>query len=451
MGKGGRALVVLLAGACDDGGRALPAPDRIQWARSIGGPGEDVTQSLGLGPIEQGILALRSDGELEVGGRRFPAAPLPRTVLVRFDRDGGLTPLTTLSPGEQAGPVDLFELSVATDALQNMALAGTLAGDDFALEDGTVLPRQDANGFEPFVALLDPSGRALWARRGERARVQRLVAGPEGFWVAGRAQGEVTFGEVRTSTEDGDGFVARFGPAGALERFVRFSAPGLILRALDVGPNAVWVAGQTEGGALEIDGLERFEGAGAFLARLDPGRATVLGVRTAILSPATVTLQGVRASGDGAFLFGRYTGDPEGLPQGRDDVWVGRTDAGGALVALGSLQVRGQVSLSGGAADAAGGLWVSGSFRDQLRFGETVLDSGGGLVGFLGRFDASGRPDWIDTLGAGPGVRAAAQLGATPSGDVVLAGVYEGEVSLLDRSLVAAGQTDVLLVRYRSR
>ncbi|MEM1024100.1 MAG: hypothetical protein AAGD10_05935 [Myxococcota bacterium] len=444
-------LIPLLVWGCDDSGTPLPAPDRIQWARSIGSPEEDVSQSFDLGPLEQGVLAVRSRGELEIGDRRFSEVRIPRTVLVRFDRSGELSSFTSLSPAEQAEPVDLFELEVATDPLQNVVLAGSLVGADFVLEDGTVLARRGSSSFDPFVALLRPDGSTLWAVRGEQARVQHLAVGTAGLWIAGRATGAVAFDDFTAQTEAGDAFVARLGAEGTIEVFVRFSGDGLRIDDLDVGPAGVYVAGESEGDLVLSSSLERYPGAGPFVARLGVRFGRPDWVRTELLAPATASIRSVRARDGVAFVFGRYSGAPPELPNGQDDVWIGRLDEEGQLGGLSSIGVRGQISLSSAAPDGAGGLWLSGSFRDQLEFGERLLDSGGGLVGFLGRIGRDGQAEWLETLGSGPGVRAAAQLSATPSGDVVLVGVFEGPLTLLDREIQGQGDTDVLLIRYRGR
>lgn len=436
---------------CDQPRTGLPAPDRIQWVRSIGSSEEDVAQDLDLGPLEQGVLAVRSRGPLVIGPRRFEQVRLPRTILVRFDRDGGLVPITSLSPAEQAEPVDLFELRVATDPLQNLVLAGTLVGADFALEDATVLPRQGSSSFEPFVALLRPDGSTLWAFRGQEARLQHLTVTPTGLWVGGRATGPVSLGPNFTSaTENGDVFVAKLGSGGAVESFARLSGEDIHLDALDASAECVFLGGRVEAD-LMLGDVTRYPGSGPFVVRLDPSTGLADWVRLELLSPASASLRGVRALEGGAFVFGRYSGEAPGLPRGQDDLWVGRLNDGGELGELRSIGVRGQVSLSSAATDRAGGFWLSGSFRDQLFFGDQTIDSGGGLVGFLGRIGPDGEAEWLETLGPGPGVRAAAQLGATPSGDVVLAGVFEGVLPLADRQIQGQGDTDVVLIRYRGR
>jgi hypothetical protein len=91
------------------------------------------------------------------------------------------------------------------------------------------------------------------------------------------------------------------------------------------------------------------------------------------------------------------------------------------------------------AADAEGGVFVTGVFGGELDFGAGPMQSVGNLDYFLARFDAAGHPLWSRRFGDAAAQDAPVTVARTGDGGVVFAGCFEGSIDFGDGLRTANG------------
>lgn len=99
------------------------------------------------------------------------------------------------------------------------------------------------------------------------------------------------------------------------------------------------------------------------------------------------------------------------------------------------------------AADAAGSVLVAGQFRGTNVFGPTNLISAGEDDGFVAKYDASGTLLWARRIG-GPGFDEARAVAVDGTGQVLVAGLFQGVTSLGPTNLTSSGESDIFLAKY---
>jgi hypothetical protein len=96
--------------------------------------------------------------------------------------------------------------------------------------------------------------------------------------------------------------------------------------------------------------------------------------------------------------------------------------------------------------DAAGNLYVSGSYSGTETFGSTTLTSSGSEEIFVAKLDPSGQVLWAVSAG-GPGIDDANGLAVDAAGNVTVTGSFEGTASFGATSLTARGTYDAFVAR----
>ncbi len=103
--------------------------------------------------------------------------------------------------------------------------------------------------------------------------------------------------------------------------------------------------------------------------------------------------------------------------------------------------------------DADGNLLVLGTYRARIGFGSVVLQSSAPTrdSGFIAKFDPEGRALWavgLDSVGTtGLNASSLSGLRVDPSGQVLVAGWFNGTLSVGSQTLVSAGSSDGIIVR----
>jgi hypothetical protein len=142
-------------------------------------------------------------------------------------------------------------------------------------------------------------------------------------------------------------------------------------------------------------------------------------------------------------LTGTFTGtvnfDPSGpnasatfSAPGRNDAFVARYDPIGRLVW--ARDFASGAGMQGGgyavAADASGNVAVAGSFQGTATFGATTLTAAGTTEGFVAKLDPSGNILWVaKTTGSGSSTAQVSGVAIDASGNVVETGFYAGSVN----------------------
>ncbi len=110
--------------------------------------------------------------------------------------------------------------------------------------------------------------------------------------------------------------------------------------------------------------------------------------------------------------------------------------------------VAGEGSLLGSsvAADAGENVYMTGSFSDTVRFGDTSFHTQiGDIEVFLARFGRDLRLQWVRSI---PGMRHAHRLAADADGNTYVAGRFATEALIGDDTARTRGDYDLLLVKY---
>ncbi|MDO7849936.1 T9SS type A sorting domain-containing protein [Hymenobacter sp. M29] len=103
--------------------------------------------------------------------------------------------------------------------------------------------------------------------------------------------------------------------------------------------------------------------------------------------------------------------------------------------------------MTGAATDAAGNVYVSGSYRGALRFGTTTLPGAGDEDGYVVKYSPQGAPQWAQTM-AGPGDDLFRGVCADPAGNVYATGGASPNAQLGTRAFTSAGRLDMVVAAY---
>jgi hypothetical protein len=135
--------------------------------------------------------------------------------------------------------------------------------------------------------------------------------------------------------------------------------------------------------------------------------------------------------------------------EGATDIFLAKYDQNGLLQWARRAGGAGADAGSHVAVDAAGNVCITGWFNGSASFGSVTLTNGGDYTAFIARYDASGSLRWAvkpdsSQYSYGSGVAVDA------SGNILLAGTYEGSLRLGKTDLRAVGQTDAFLAKFDS-
>jgi Putative flagellar system-associated repeat/IPT/TIG domain/Fibronectin type III domain/WD40-like Beta Propeller Repeat len=104
-----------------------------------------------------------------------------------------------------------------------------------------------------------------------------------------------------------------------------------------------------------------------------------------------------------------------------------------------------QIQGNGAATDAAGNIYVAGSFVGAVKFGTHVLIAAGNIDAYLAKRDAAGVWQWARRIGSTGGD--AAYAVTVDASHVYLGGVFEGEVDFGAQTMTANGVTDLFVAK----
>jgi hypothetical protein len=160
-------------------------------------------------------------------------------------------------------------------------------------------------------------------------------------------------------------------------------------------------------------------------------------------------------------VVGNYVGGADfgqGLlaetPTDRDYGFIALYTAGEHPELLWAAPIRGDnVLAQGGTFGPDGSIYVAGTYRDAIEIGSESRDHGASNNGFLARFDATGQPQWVNTL-SGPGGDAFENVELMEDGTLVVVGTVSPEAELVHQGadtpvvLASQGSTDALVASF---
>ncbi|PYR46555.1 MAG: hypothetical protein DMF89_21485 [Acidobacteria bacterium] len=301
--------------------------------------------------------------------------------------------------GPNAGDVAIGRAS-ALDPFGNVVLAATQIGT--GNYGGTSVTGTSSLDL-PVVAKYSASGQLLWVRMfvtttGSQAIPTAVTTDIDGaVLIAGWFTYTVDFGTGPLTSAGGpDVFVAKYSPTGTplwAKRFGSTSADKAL--ALDIDVN----------GAIYVTGL--------FAGSVDFGSGAPL----------------VSAGSSDAFVA-KYDTNGNGI-------WAKRF--GGTLVdAAASIAI-----------DGTGNIVVGGYFQGTATFDGTSLVSAGGKDMFVVTLGTDGHVTRLTSYG-GTGDDEVRGVAVDGSGNIIVAGMYSGSISMGGPTLTSAGSLDVVLAKYSS-
>lgn len=392
---------------------------------------------------------------------------------------GGSTAALALRLGG-TGVDQIVDLSADPDG--SVYVTGTFTGSvDF--DPGAGITVLTSIGLaDIFLAKYSATGALVWADRigGTAADTVSSLARDVGgnLYLGGGFEGAPDFDpgagtQSLTSVGGEDGFVARFTSAGALIWVRRFGGTGLD-QVTDVsvdGAGNVYAAGVFQGQAdlLPAAGGQIVSNGTAqdgFLLALDPAGAArwaypIGGVEADAAVAVAVTSDGsVSVAGSFRGLADIHSGSPtlQLTSAGGTDGFLASYTAAGALRWARAITGTSDedVQTGGLAADAAGGVVVTGAFAGTTTFGPGVAGSRTSLGAndwYVAAFDATGAFQSVFAVG-GTGSDPAPHIALDEGGSVLVTGGFQGTVDLdpgagtrIITSLATAG-SDVFAARY---
>lgn len=352
------------------------------------------------------------------------------------------------------GP-DTYLSDVALDGAGNAYVLGQFEGT-INLENGATLSSH--GGDDVLLAKYSPAGALLWARALGGAVDElglTIVADAAGnTYITGRFFGATTLGGISLTPRAGDdGFRAKVDAQGTVQwarvggAFLALDAAGRLYESaaftgsITLGPTTL---------ALPLDANGN-PGRGLYLACYD-ALGQVQWARTAArLDTASGALPGwVCVSAAGVYVAGSFRGrlhtGPQLLTAQSQDVYALRYDLQGNW--LGALRAGGPrvEELYTAATDAAGRLYLGGTFHTATDFGGISLAGVPDTVtSFLVQYNAQGQAQWGEAL---PNPVILQRLTTDPSGRLYGAGYFHGSISWAGRTLTSLGVDDALVFCY---
>jgi FG-GAP-like repeat len=435
-------------------------PGRSVWSRAGGGAGDDRGNAVAVDASGNVYVVGGFDTSATFGTTTLASAGATDVLVLAYAADGTLRWARAFG-----GPRFDQAYGVTVDPAGDVIVTGSFERvADFGLF------QVSAPGPEGiFVAKLAAAdGTPIWAHGyGAAAAGQRGLAvttdGSGDAYVTGFFGGTVAFDSVVLSQYAtpqgfgmGDVFVVKLASSDGVVQWgtrggsIRHDAGAAI--AIDPGSGDVLVTG-------EIADLAYFEGASVSAPPIDGHDfADVFWARFAAADGTLLDLH--------AFGGSDYDGGDSIAVDGAGGVVVfGSQDAQTVVVhfdATGTETWRTPLPLGyfpAGVRDAAGGLWVFGSYQNPITVAGTSFNGYQDSPlydGMLVHLDAAGAADWaerVDLPGSGrmdrgsPDDRLTA-IAAAPGGGVAIATSFLGSAGLCDGRVASAGGWDVAVARY---
>ena len=145
-----------------------------------------------------------------------------------------------------------------------------------------------------------------------------------------------------------------------------------------------------------------------------------------------------------------YGGGMQATPGGSNDIFVAKYSSAGSWVWSKTIGGYGVDQGNAIAADSSGNVFVTGyigASAAAVNFGGGPMSSVGGSDIFLVKYSSTGAHVWSQRLG-GTGNDAGLAIGTDVSGNVIVAGVFEGTVDFGGGGLTSAGMRDIFVAKY---
>ncbi|MEQ2006712.1 MAG: immunoglobulin domain-containing protein, partial [Limisphaerales bacterium] len=370
----------------------VSASGTVLWARKVGGTGDE--SGFGVAAVANGDVFFcgRFQNTANFGTTNLTASGVGDLFLARYDSNGNL-----IWARKAGGAGDDSAYAVAADAAGNAYVSGEFNGTTDLGGIQFVSGSASGNGF---VAKYGPTGALVWASAlsGTGTPTARKIRldGATNVYVAGSFQGTIQFvTPFLSSAGSDDAYVLKLSSAGVTQWVQQFGAGASdAIGALDLGPDgSVHVAGNFRGSvAFGTNTLNNIGGADVFTAKLDPA---------------------------GNVLWARQAG-------------------GGGTDGASSVSV-----------DPQGKVFVAGTYNNAATFSATPLASSGASDLFVVHYDANGIQRWVRSSSNGQNITGT-EIATDSTVGLLVSGEFLGNLALDAIPLSSLGQRDVFHARITS-
>ncbi|MBF9142645.1 T9SS type A sorting domain-containing protein [Hymenobacter properus] len=375
------------------------------------------------------IRHLDAAGNVYEVGQFSVAASVGRTYLYsqgsydgylgKYNADGTTAWVRQFGSAGEDGAAD-----VAFDAAGNAYVVGTYT-EALNLGNGVRLDAAPNSGQKVFIAKYAPNGTPLWAQHNDSYPGTMLPTCPPTARVLGVQVDSANHVNVTCVY----GLATNFGFGGML--------PSTPL------PN------RSKPGANSV-----------YLARFSATTGTPLSLKPILYISPSVTAGGLAfqqrlltTPTGGTYLVANYVAAPSfstGLAfaeTASPDVLVAKYNASGLVEWARTFGGPDWDELTDARTDAAGNLYITGSFKQSLRFGSTTLAGAGAEDGFLVKYSPEGVEQWAQSL-TSPGADILRGLCVDPAGNAYVTGGYAPQARLGGTALASAGQLDIVVAAF---
>ena len=445
--------------ACGDGASLDPAAGRWAWTQALGGPGADEVMAIAVD--ETGVIVTGTfEARLEAGGRAVQSDERRDLFWLQLDRDGAVVDLRAVPQG--AG--DIAVLRANGRPSEGAWLGGTFFGDRLPWPGAIIEGLGAADGFALRAGFDGTAGPvAVFAGPGLDVVSGIAARSDGGAWVAGRFEASLTgpphastaIPWTATSRGAADVFIARLTGDARIAVARIFGGPGVESTtaltgthtggaviaavyddALPWGPTLL--DAPAAGRASVVSGLAQ-DGDVRWVTRLGDG-VEVLDV-VSVPSGETVVASILRAP----VTLGGITLDVVEST----DILVVRLDSEGRIITARRFGGPDIDLVRAAAVDRAGGIWLTGTFRGPLTFGETTLDAGTDRDLYVARLGPDLTPQWATAIGGPSGDQVAAAIAIAPDGAAIVAAGFQEAIDAGDERRASRGGFDVLIGKLR--
>lgn len=417
----------------------------------------------GVGLCEAGVKVCEQSGA-GYGVCQNQVLPAPETCKESTDEDCDHKDCALWSEvfGDDSQQIPL---GVGTDAEGNTFVLGAFKGT-LALGDP---PLVSVDGFDLFLAKLDPSGAVLWSNRYGGAGDQgngSLAVDPAGnVVIAGPFTGVLGFGGAEIDTMGStDAYVAKFDSNGARIWNKAYTGGGTqALSSVSTDPEGnVYVAGYFSNSINLGDGAVSSAGANdVVVAKLSKTNGGVVWHHEFGGTKADDATLLVAAPGGAAYVVGRFAGTinfgdgdlVQKVESNLSDLFLVKIDNSGATLWSKSLHCDSTATITTGAVRSTGELVLGGTLSGTLDLAGALVASDGPpqvYDVFLAAFDTEGAHVWSNAFHSNPGNELMGGIVLTPTNDIVVALRGNGTLDFGGDSLASAGGTDIFVAKLNS-
>lgn len=134
---------------------------------------------------------------------------------------------------------------------------------------------------------------------------------------------------------------------------------------------------------------------------------------------------------------------------GEYDIFIAKHSASGSFIWASQAGGDASDAAKGILVDTAGNIYISGYFEGNATFNSNTIASEGARDLFICKYDTSGNLTWVEHAG-GSGIDEANVITSDASGNIYVAGIFNGTASFDTTSIISLGQDDIFTASYNT-